>query len=108
VAAAAARFCVIASSDKLVEALGPPVPLELLPYGVRATLRALGSAELRDAPPTVDGGVIADYTGAFDDPEALAAQLAAVPGLVEHGLFSGALVTDVLVGRGGDVDWIRA
>jgi len=31
-AAAADRFVVIASGDKLVERVGPPVPLELLPF----------------------------------------------------------------------------
>jgi ribose 5-phosphate isomerase A len=47
VAAAAARFVVIASSDKVVERLQPPVPLELLAFGLRATLRALAAARVR-------------------------------------------------------------
>ena len=73
VAAASARFVVIASSDKVVDALGPPVPLELLSFGLPATLRLLGEARVRPAtPPSPDGGVIADYLGAFDDPRALA------------------------------------
>jgi ribose 5-phosphate isomerase A len=104
VAVAAARFVVIASSDKLVEALAPPVPLELLSFGVRATLRALGLAELRDAPPSPDGGVIADYLGPVDDPAELADRLAATPGVVEHGLFPPDLVTEILVGRGDSVE----
>ena len=58
----------IASSDKLVEALTPPVPLELLEFGVRATLRALGEAALRDVPPSPDGGLIADYHGQLRRP----------------------------------------
>ena len=41
VAAAADRFVVIVSSDKTVERLHPPVPLELLAFGLAATLRAL-------------------------------------------------------------------
>jgi ribose 5-phosphate isomerase A len=106
VATAADRFIVIASSDKLVEALAPPVPLELLPFGVRATLRALGAAELRDVPRTPDGGVIADYVGPVDDPTELAERLAATPGVVEHGLFPPDLVTEILVGRDGGVDRI--
>ncbi len=40
VAAAARRFVVIVSSDKLVERLAPPVPLELLEFGLASTLRA--------------------------------------------------------------------
>jgi ribose 5-phosphate isomerase A len=103
VAAAADRFLVIASSDKIVDAIAPPVPLELLAFGAPATLRALGPAALRDVPPSPDGGLIADWTGPVDDPAALAARLDAIPGVVEHGLFPPALVSDVLVGRGDAV-----
>ena len=104
VAAAAERFVVIASADKLVQALAPPVPLELLSFGVQATLRALGAAELRDVPRSPDGGVIADYLGPVDDPGELAERLAATPGVVEHGLFPPELVTEILVGRDGGVE----
>src|ERR671930_707543 len=109
VAAAAARFVVIASSDKAVEALRPPVPLELLPFGLPATLRALGDARLRPGTPrSPDGGVIADLYEPFDDPRALAARLDAVPGVVGHGLFAPELVSDVLVARGEEVAHRRA
>src|SRR5438105_8610181 len=37
VAAAAERFIVIVSSDKLVDALEPPVPVEVMRFGFRAT-----------------------------------------------------------------------
>ncbi|MGI8607007.1 MAG: ribose 5-phosphate isomerase A [Gaiellaceae bacterium] len=104
VAAAAGRFVVIASSDKVVEALAPPVPLELLAYGLDATLRRLGSVELRDVPASPDGGVIADYVGPIDDPGELSAQLAETPGVVDHGLFPPGLVSEVLVARGSEVE----
>jgi ribose 5-phosphate isomerase A len=104
VAAAADRFVVIVSSDKLVEKLSPPVPLELLEYGLGATLRRLGDVKLRDVPRSPDGGVIADYTGDFDDPEKLAARLSATVGVVEHGLFPAAMVSDVVVARGEQVE----
>jgi ribose 5-phosphate isomerase A len=107
VAAAAERFVVIASADKLVQALAPPVPLELLSFGVQATLRALDAAELRDVPRSPDGGVIADYLGPVDDPGELAERLAATPGVVEHGLFPPELVTEILVGRDGGVERIE-
>jgi ribose 5-phosphate isomerase A len=107
VAAAAARFVVIVSSDKLVDSLASPVPLELLEFGLAATLARLGDVELRDAPPSPDGGVIADYTGAFGDPEELAARLSATVGVVEHGLFPPALVSDVIVGRGDQAEHRR-
>ena len=104
VAAAAARFVVIASSDKLVEAVGPPIPLEILLYGAGATLALAAPAELRNVAPSPDGGLIADHLGPVDDPYALAARLAAVPGLVEHGLFPPELVSEILVGRGEEVE----
>jgi ribose 5-phosphate isomerase A len=107
VAAAAARFIAIVSSDKLVDAIGPPIPLELLPFGLGSTLLALGAARLRDAPPSPDGGVIADYTAPFDDPAALAARLDAMPGVSGHGIFDPRLTADVLVAHGEDVEHRR-
>jgi ribose 5-phosphate isomerase A len=102
--AAAERFVVIVSSNKIVERLTPPVPLELAAFGLRATLRALGDATLRDSPPTLDGGLVADYMGVIDDPDQLAAHLDAMPGVVSHGLFPPSLVSLVLVGRGQQVE----
>jgi ribose 5-phosphate isomerase A len=107
VAAAAERFVVIADSSKAVEALGPPVPLELFRFGLAATLRHVEPADLRDAPPSPDGGLIADYRGEVGDPAALAARLGATPGVVDHGLFSPELVDDVLIARGEEVEHRR-
>ncbi len=107
VAAAADRFVVIASAEKVVAALTPPVPLEVLAYGLAATLRHLAPVELRDAPLSPDGGVIVDYLGGVEDPDRLAAWLSALPGVVDHGLFAPALVSDVIVARtlaGGEIE----
>jgi ribose 5-phosphate isomerase A len=106
VAAAAERFVVIISEDKLVDALVPPVPLELHAFGVQATLRDLDGVTLRaGAPVTPEGGLVADYTAPFGDPGALAAFLDAAPGVTGHGLFAPAMVHDVLVGgRGRPLD----
>lgn len=101
VAAAADRFVVMVSTDKLVESLRPPVPVELMAFGLRATLRSLPEVELRaGTPASPDGGVIADWMAPFDDPSALAAHLESTPGVVGHGLFPPSLVADVVVGRG--------
>jgi ribose 5-phosphate isomerase A len=99
VAAAARRFVIIAGEEKLVDAVRPPVPVELLRFGLAATLRALGDAEIRPGwPPSPDGGVIAHVTGPVADPATLAARLDAVPGVVEHGLFPPSLITAVVIG----------
>jgi ribose 5-phosphate isomerase A len=103
VAAAAERFVVIASSDKLVDHLHPPVPLEILAFGARETLAALAPARLRDVPPSPDGNLIADYFGEVGDPSALACRLSGTAGVVEHGLFPPVLVHDVLVAQGAQV-----
>jgi len=104
VAAAADRFVVIADSTKPVPVLHPPVPLELLEFGLPATLRRLGDVTLRDAPPSPDGGVIADYHARFDDPAELAARISSTPGVIDHGLFSPAIVSVILIGRGEGVE----
>jgi ribose 5-phosphate isomerase A len=102
VAAAARRFVVIASAEKAVTRLGPPVPLELVRFGVQCTLRMLGQVTPRthndgllESP---DGGVIADYVGAVGDPRELAARLSATPGVVAHGLFPPEMVSLILIG----------
>jgi ribose 5-phosphate isomerase A len=105
-AAAAERFVVIVSSNKVVEGLSPPVPLELLGYGLAATLARLCPARLRAVPHSPDGGVIADYLGEVADAEALARRLSTTTGVVEHGLFSPRLVSEILVGRGDRVERI--
>jgi ribose 5-phosphate isomerase A len=107
VAAAAERFVVIVSSDKLVERISAPIPLELLEFGLAATLETLEHARLRDAARTPDRGALADWTGSVDDPRVLAARLSATPGVVEHGLFPPELVSDVIAGRGDGVERVH-
>jgi ribose 5-phosphate isomerase A len=105
VAAAAERFVVIADSSKPVEALRGPVPLELFSFGIASTLARLGAeVELRDVPPSPDGGAIADYRGAIGDPAELAARLEADPGVAAHGLFPPSMVSELFIGRGDSVE----
>jgi ribose 5-phosphate isomerase A len=105
VAAAAERFVVIADASKPVDSLSPPVPLELLAFGLASTLARLGDeVGLRDVPRSPDGGAIADYRGEIGEPAALAARLEADPGISSHGLFSPDMVSEVLVGEGGAVN----
>jgi ribose 5-phosphate isomerase A len=104
VAAAAERFVVIASSDKVVDRIVAPIPLELLAFGLPATLRLLKWAELRHVPLSPDGGAIADYLGEVPDPASVAAKLSTTPGVVDHGLFGPELVSDVLIAHGTDIE----
>lgn len=107
VAVSADRFVVIVDSTKPVPALHPPVPLELLGFGLGSTMRRLGPVTRRDVPGSPDGGVIADYTGDFEDPATLARFFESTPGVVEHGLFPPAFVTDVLIARGTSIETFR-
>jgi ribose 5-phosphate isomerase A len=109
VAATAERFVVIADSSKTVQRFAAPIPLELHRFGLASTLARI-SAELGEVAPRAgtpespDGGVIADYSGEVSDPTELAARLSAIPGVVDHGLFPAAMVSDVLIGRGDSVE----
>jgi ribose 5-phosphate isomerase A len=97
VASAARRFVVIASAEKVVPALGPPVPVEVMRFGARLTLDAIAPAQLRDLPLSPDGNLIAVYLGPVGDPERLSARLSRTPGVVEHGLFEPRMVSDILI-----------
>jgi ribose 5-phosphate isomerase A len=105
VEAAADRFIVIVDGSKLVEAIAPPIPFELLAFGEASVLRALSPSEVRGVARTPDGGIIADYRGSVGDPAALAARFDATPGVIEHGLFPPEMVSDILIGHAdGDVE----
>ncbi len=121
VAAASRRMIVIADGSKRVETLGRfPLPIEVVPFGLESTRRALtraierldltGELRLRRSgngePFLTDGGhLILDATlGRIADPEALAAALAGVPGVVEHGLFLDLATGAVLATEGGLVE----
>ncbi len=98
VAAAADRYLVVVDDTKLEATLSRPVPVAVLPEAealVTRRLRELGgepqlrAAERKDGPVvTDDGNLVVDCAfGEIDDPAELGRRLAAVPGLVEHGLF---------------------
>lgn len=102
VAAAADRFVVLVDDGKLCDVLPGWVPIEIVPFGAErtlATLTTLGASWTLRSGRSDNGNLLAD--GRFEpieDPEGLAAQLDAVPGVVGHGLFLG--MTDLLlVGR---------
>ncbi len=103
VASAARRFIVIVSSNKLVDRLRPPVPLEILSFAPETTLAAIAPSRRRaNTPPSPDGGVIADVLGPIDDARALARRLDRQAGVIAHGLFAPEMVDLVIVGRGSD------
>jgi ribose 5-phosphate isomerase A len=103
VAASARSFVVIADSSKPVAALRAPIPLELRPFGLHATLRELGTVTLRDVGPTPDGGVLGDYHGDVARPRELAERFASTPGVSAHGLFAPELVSEIIVATGKTV-----
>lgn len=106
VAAAGDRFVVIADSTKPVPALHGPVPVELMAFGLLATLRRLKTIRLRDVPLSPDGGVIGDYHALITNPGDTARWLAECPGLVAHGLFCPELATEAFIGRNESVERI--
>jgi ribose 5-phosphate isomerase A len=103
VAGAARRFVVIADSTKPVSSLHAPVPLELSAFGLASTLRQLEPTNLRDAPRSPDGGVLADFLGEVDNPASLAFRLSSTPGVLAHGLFEPSLVSEIFVATGKTV-----
>jgi len=118
VAAASARMIVIADDSKYVDVLGRfPLPIEITPFGAAATRRAVEAAAMRagSAGPAplrrdrdghafvTDGGhwLLDAQLGRIADPPALADSLAAVPGVMEHGLFIGLAQAAILAGPKG-------
>ena len=124
VAAASDRMIVIADNSKWVEVLGRfPLPVEVIPFGLAATQRAMGSAFAQAGASghiavrrggdghvfVTDGGhwIVDAFLGQISDPPRLAALLNAIPGVVEHGLFIGLASSAVLASPQGIrvVEW---
>tara|TARA_R110002094_G_scaffold798_3_gene4282 strand:- start:749 stop:1453 length:705 start_codon:yes stop_codon:yes gene_type:complete len=118
VACASDRMVVIADHSKLVLTLGAfPLPLEVIPFGLAATRRAIerlcrdtfalnGPLTLRKKagkPVLTDSGnVVLDASfSRIPDPEGLAVELSQIPGLVEHGLFINIADTAFVAGPEG-------
>jgi ribose 5-phosphate isomerase A len=118
VASASAHMIVIADESKVVAALGAfPLPIEVVPFGIAATEIAIGHAlEFLALPARLklrmdsgghafvtDGGhrIIDAAIGRISDPDRLAEALAAIPGVVEHGLFLGLAGTAIVAGASG-------
>ena len=110
VAAASARMIVIADASKYVPMLGTfPLPVEVVRFGAVATRHAVEAAAAacgspgpatqvrQNHPPgsshafVTDGGhfLFDAALARIPEPAALARALAAIPGVVEHGLFIG-------------------
>lgn len=100
VAAAAKRFVLIGDDSKSVQHLGEkaPLPVEVVRFGEQRTAHLLADLgaephlRMRGGEPflTDNGNVIYDlrFSAPFDA-TAVAAHLAAMPGVLEHGLFLG-------------------
>lgn len=109
VAQMSSRFVVIVDESKLVPQLGPfGTPLEILDFApevVAERVRSLGALEVTTRERRSDNGnlLVDAHFGPIDDPVTLAGQLSAVPGVVEHGIFPGAMVERVVVAGGSGV-----
>ena len=108
VAASARRMIVMVDDSKLVPRLGghTPLPVEIAAFGWPSTMARLQDGGYRPTlrrigglPFVTDGGNhIADCAiASVDDPKRLEAELHALPGVMETGLFIG-MATKVLVG----------
>jgi ribose 5-phosphate isomerase A len=118
VAAASQRMIVIADATKVVDTLGRyPLPIEINPFGqvstrvaiekLAARLGLTGELTLRargedDVFMTDGGHLILDASfGRIPDADALASQLNAIPGVVEHGLFINLATLAIIAGPAG-------
>jgi len=118
VAAASQRMIVIADETKVVDTLGRyPLPIEINPFGQVSTRVAIeklatrlgltGELTLRargedDVFMTDGGHLILDASfGRIPDADALASQLNAIPGVVEHGLFINLATLAIIAGPAG-------
>jgi ribose 5-phosphate isomerase A len=118
VAAASDRMIVIADDSKWVEVLGRfPLPVEVVPFGLAATRRAIGEAIARSGNSgqmvlrngkdghvfVTDGGhwIVDAHLGRIADADRLAGLLTSIPGVVEHGLFIGLASMAMLAGPQG-------
>jgi ribose 5-phosphate isomerase A len=118
VACASARMIVIADDSKWAPMLGRfPLPIEVVPFGLAATLQKIeaaalaagcaGKTQLRNGGDghafVTDGGhwiVDAAYER-IPDPQSLGDRLDRTVGVVEHGLFIGLAHAAVLGGSSG-------
>jgi ribose 5-phosphate isomerase A len=118
VAAASDRMIVIADESKWVPTLGRfPLPVEVIPFGLAATRRAIaqacadsgvsGEMVLRTSKDghvfVTDGGhwIVDAHLIRIQDARRLAGLLSIIPGVVEHGLFVGLAKTAILAGAQG-------
>ena len=118
VAAASARMVVIADESKWVPVLGRfPLPIEVMPFGLAATRRAVEAACAAAGCPgptavrqgkdghafVTDGGhwILDARLERIASPAALAEKLSRIPGVVEHGLFIGMAQAAILAGPAG-------
>jgi ribose 5-phosphate isomerase A len=118
VAAASDSMIVIADDTKWVEMLGHfPLPVEVIPFGLAATQRAMRSAFAESGVSgqmvvrkgkdghvfVTDGGhwIIDAHLERITDAPRLAGLLTAIPGVVDHGLFIGFAGVAILAGSQG-------
>ncbi|MFZ0733961.1 MAG: ribose-5-phosphate isomerase RpiA [Candidatus Sulfotelmatobacter sp.] len=113
VASATRRLVIVADASKQVQMLGKfPLPVEVIRFAqalVAKRIAALGAdVRLRmgdDGKPYVtdeNNHILDCRFGQIQDPEGLARELSAMPGVVEHGLFIG-MASVALFARGSEI-----
>lgn len=119
VAQASARMVVIVDDTKLSDNLGGfPLPVEVVPFGARATVMSIDEATRRHG---IGGAIVRREIGGapfvtdnnmhiydchyrnIPDPALLAADIASIAGVAEHGLFAG-IASTVVVGTDDGVE----
>jgi ribose 5-phosphate isomerase A len=115
VAAASRKFVCIADAGKLVGVLGKfPLPVEVIPmarsYVGRSLVKVTGGGipELRDGVTTDNGNLILDVRGlSILDPVEMEAQIGAIAGVVENGIFARRPADVLLLGTNDGVRTIN-
>ncbi|WP_292487834.1 ribose 5-phosphate isomerase A [Methanohalobium sp.] len=109
VACSSKQFVAVIDESKLSDKLNHSVPVEILPYSRNLVLQKIqdmgAEPEIRqavhkDGPVITDNGnlIIDAEFDVVENPNNLASELSAIPGIVEHGIFTG-IIDEIYIGK---------